>query len=223
MLRAEPGVFGRVASDPTVSRSIDALAADAAAVLAAIDTARAAARAPGMAVGRGGRPRLWCPRRPPAGRGPRRHPGRLPQREGTGPAQFKRGYGFHPLCAFLDHGAEGTGEALQVMLRPGNAGSNTATDHIAVLRAALRQLPGHRSGRSAGRKVLVRVDGAGSTHAFLDWLTGQRLSYSVGSACPTPPRTCSPRSPTTCGPRPTTPTTRSVTAPGSLTSPAYWI
>jgi hypothetical protein len=29
VLRAEPSLFGRVASDPTVSRTIDALAADA--------------------------------------------------------------------------------------------------------------------------------------------------------------------------------------------------
>src|SRR4051794_7183774 len=45
VLRAEPRVFGPVASDPTVSRTIDRLAHDATAVLAAIDTARAAARA----------------------------------------------------------------------------------------------------------------------------------------------------------------------------------
>jgi hypothetical protein len=45
LLRAEPGVYGRVASDPTVSRTIDALAADAPAALAAINGARAAARA----------------------------------------------------------------------------------------------------------------------------------------------------------------------------------
>jgi len=45
VLRAEPGLFGLVASDPTISRTIDALAADAPAALAAIDTARAAARA----------------------------------------------------------------------------------------------------------------------------------------------------------------------------------
>ncbi len=70
------------------------------------------------------------------------------------------------------------------MLRPGNAGSNTATDHIAVVKAALAQLPGHRAGRRPGRKVLVRVDGAGSTHAFLDWLSAQRLSYSVGYGLP---------------------------------------
>ena len=44
VLRAEPGVFGLVASDPTVSRTIDALAADAPAALRAIHAGRAAAR-----------------------------------------------------------------------------------------------------------------------------------------------------------------------------------
>jgi hypothetical protein len=97
---------------------------------------------------------------------------------------FKRGYGFHPLCAFLDHGADGTGEPLQILLRSGNAGSNTAADHIAVTRASLKQLPGYRPGTRPGRKVLVRVDGAGATHAYLDWLHGQRLSYSVGFGLP---------------------------------------
>ncbi len=72
-----------------------------------------------------------------------------------------------------------------MLLRPGNAGSNTAADHISVLRDALRQLPGHKSGTRTGRRVLVRIDGAGATHALLDWLTGQRLSYSVGFALPT--------------------------------------
>lgn len=45
VLRAEPSVFGPVASDPTVSRTIDRLAQDATATLAAIDTARVTARA----------------------------------------------------------------------------------------------------------------------------------------------------------------------------------
>jgi hypothetical protein len=49
----------------------------------------------------------------------------------------------------------------------------------------LAQLPGHRPGTPAGRKVLIRTDGAGSTHELLDWLTSQRLSYSVGFALPT--------------------------------------
>ena len=97
---------------------------------------------------------------------------------------YKRGYGHHPLWAFADHGAEGTGEPLAVLLRPGNAGGNTATDHITVLRRALRQLPGYRAGSQPGRKVLVRIDGAGSTHKLLEWIVGQRMSYSVGFGLP---------------------------------------
>ncbi len=88
------------------------------------------------------------------------------------------------MCAFVDHGAEGTGEMVAVALRPGNAGSDTAVDHIAVTRSALAQLPGHCPGRRPGRKVLIRTDGAGSSHRFLQWLTTQRLSYSVGFALP---------------------------------------
>jgi len=53
-----------------------------------------------------------------------------------------------------------------------------------VTRAALAQLPGHRASRRPGRKVLIRTDGAASSLAFLDWLTVQRLSYSVGFALP---------------------------------------
>ena len=71
--------------------------------------------------------------------------------------------------------------------RRGNASGlpdNTAADHITVVKAALAQLPGHRSGRRPGRRVLVRADGAGATHEFLAWLTGQRLSYSVGFTLP---------------------------------------
>ncbi len=64
---------------------------------------------------------------------------------------FKRGFGFHPLWAFVDHGPAGTGEPLAVLLRPGNAGSNTAADHITVIRQALAQLPGHRSGQRPER------------------------------------------------------------------------
>lgn len=45
VVRAQPEVFGPVASDPTVSRLIDRLAGDADRALAAIREARAAARA----------------------------------------------------------------------------------------------------------------------------------------------------------------------------------
>jgi hypothetical protein len=184
VLRAEPGVYGPVASDPTVSRTIDALAADAPRALAAINTARAAARA-----------RVWAaagPHAPDAGTGADRpliidldatlitaHS----DKDGARPT-FKRGYGFHPLCAFADHGPGGTGEPLAVLLRPGNAGSNTAADHITVIRDALRQLPSHRRGVGAGRKVLIRTDSAGCTHDVLRYLAAQRLSYSVGFPLP---------------------------------------
>jgi len=71
-----------------------------------------------------------------------------------------------------------------VLLRPGNAGSNTAADHITVIREALRQLPGHRAGTRPGRRVLIRADSAGGTHELLNWLVGKRLSYSVGFTLP---------------------------------------
>jgi hypothetical protein len=184
LLRAEPAVFGAVASDPTVSRTIDALAADAKRALAAIDTARAAARA-----------RVWSL----AGEHAPDHgiDADWPlvidtdatlitahsDKEQAAPT-FKRGFGFHPLWAFVDHGAEGTGEPLTCLLRKGNAGSNTAADHIAVVKAALAQLPRHKPGTRPGRKILIRADGVGATHEFLNWLVSERLSYSVEFSLP---------------------------------------
>ena len=97
---------------------------------------------------------------------------------------FKRGFGFHPLCSFIDHGSEGTGEPLAFMLRPGNAGSNTAADHITVARDALRQLPFTAQGGRVGRKVLIRTDSAGATHDFLAWLVARKLAYSLGFTLP---------------------------------------
>src|SRR5215212_10860277 len=56
LLRAEPGVYGLVASDPTVSRTIGGLAADAPAALKAINNARATARAAVWALAGGHAP-----------------------------------------------------------------------------------------------------------------------------------------------------------------------
>ncbi len=53
---------------------------------------------------------------------------------------WKKTYGFHPLTVFADHGPDGSREPLAIVLRPGNAGSNTAADHIAATRAAIAQL-----------------------------------------------------------------------------------
>jgi len=180
VVRAEPAVFGPVASDPTASRTIARLAADVEKVLPAIDRARAGARA-----------RVWAAAGPhaPDHEADAANPVVVDvdatlvtahsEKENARPT-FKKGFGFHPLCAFVDHGPEGTGKPLAIALRPGNAGSNTATDHIAVISQALRKLPGARRGKS----VLVRIDGAGSTHKVIDWLTGRRLAYSVGFTLP---------------------------------------
>jgi hypothetical protein len=100
-------------------------------------------------------------------------------------AENKKGFGFHPLLSFVDHGGDGTGEPLSWLLRKGNAGSNTAADHIAVARAAFTQLPDYVPGRRPGKTVLVRTDGAGASHDFLKWLTGQRVQYSIGFTLPT--------------------------------------
>jgi hypothetical protein len=180
-LRTAPEVFGPVPSDPTVSRLIDTLAADAPAALAAIAAARATARA-----------RAWSL----AGEHAPDHDASAAspvvidvdatlvtahsEKESAAPT-FKRGFGFHPLWSFVDHGPAGTGEPLAFGLRAGNAGSNTVVDHQAVIAAALAQLPG---GHARGKKVLVRIDGAGGTHELLAWLTRRRLSYSVGFSLP---------------------------------------
>jgi hypothetical protein len=81
-------------------------------------------------------------------------------KEGAAPT-FKSGYGFHPLGAWCAN----TAESLAMLLRPGNAGSNTFADHLAVLTAALRQIPSQM--RS---KLLVRVDGAGASHELINHL-----------------------------------------------------
>jgi hypothetical protein len=85
-------------------------------------------------------------------------------KEGAAPT-WKKGYGFHPLGAWLAN----TRECLAMLLRPGNAGSNTFTDHKEVLAAALRQVPARFRG-----KILVRVDGAGASHDLI----GHLLSLS---------------------------------------------
>jgi hypothetical protein len=173
-----------VASDPTVSRLIDTLAADAPAALAAITSARAVARARAWALaGEHAPDHHTDASRPLVIDVDATLVTSHSEKECAAPT-FKRGFGFHPLWAFVDHGQQGTGEPLAFLLRAGNAGSNTVVDHISVLRAALAQLPGHADGRRPGKNVLIRIDGAGGTHELLAWLTRRRLAYSVGFALP---------------------------------------
>jgi hypothetical protein len=85
---------------------------------------------------------------------------------------FKGGFGYHPLGAWLDN----TNEALAAVLRPGNAGSNTAADHLTVVEWALAQLPD----RWRAKPILIRADGAGYSHALISSLSQQGLEFSVG-------------------------------------------
>lgn len=118
-MRAEPAVFGLVASDPTVSRLIDTLARDADKALAAIAAARAMARAGAWKLaGAHALDRGISGDHPVIVDVDATLVTAHSDKEKAAPT-FKRGYGFHPLCAFVDHGAEGTGEPLSILLRPG--------------------------------------------------------------------------------------------------------
>jgi len=79
------------------------------------------------------------------------------------------------MCAFVDHGEHGTGEALTLDLRPGKASPHDSADHIHALDAALPQLPAIERGQ-----VLVRADTGACSKALLHHLTDAGLQYSVG-------------------------------------------
>jgi len=85
---------------------------------------------------------------------------------------YKGGFGFHPLLATCGR------EALAGILRPGNAGANTAADHIDVLELALEALP-----RPAlDGEILARADGAGASHAFAQACRETDVRFSLGFA-----------------------------------------
>ena len=158
VLRDQPDLFGDVASHPTVWRTLDAV--DEAA-LERVKIARAGARA-----------KAWA-----AGADPGFYVididatlvGSHSDKEHAAPT-YKRGFGFHPLLAYLD----ATGEALARMLRPGNARSGTAADHVAVLDDALAQLPIEAS------EAIVRADSAGWSHSFVEHCQARQVSFVIG-------------------------------------------
>jgi hypothetical protein len=182
VLRQQPGLFGAVASDATAWRVLDSIDEPA---LTRLRAARAAARE--LAWAQLVETRRSLPATTILGRA---LPGFVldidativlshSEKENTAPT-WKHTFGFHPLLCFLD----ATGEALAGMLRPGNAGSNTAADHVTLLDHALQQIPEqHRY----GSPILVRSDSAGSSHAFLAHIRGLReqglhTQFSVGVA-----------------------------------------
>ncbi len=176
VLRHQSSVLGPVASAPTVWRALDELTP---AALRRIDAARARTRG-----------HVWSQLdQLPASRVADTDLGDVVvldvdatlvtthSEKEQAAATFKKTFGYHPLGVWCDN----TQEMLAVALRAGNAGSNTAADHIEVLGKAIAQVPAaHR------KRLLIRADGAGASHDLVDWLTdqsktrGRRVEYSVG-------------------------------------------
>lgn len=174
-LRAGPDLFGAVPSDTTVARTFGEITgADRARVAAAVGSVRA---------------EVW--RRSAATTGT--DPVLLDidaslvevhsENKQHAAATYQRGYGFHPMFCFAD----ATGETLAAVLRPGNAGSNTVSDHVTVLDQAIAQLPtgiagGHAVGDDAAvveRDVVVRADSAGCTEGFLSACRARNIGFYV--------------------------------------------
>jgi hypothetical protein len=162
-VRDQQPLFGAVASDATAFRVIDRIAGDPG-LLEALRAARARARET-----------AWN-----AGMAPERIVVDIDatliaahsEKQGAAPT-FKRGFGFHPLLAYLDESRE----ALAGVLRPGNAGANTASDHIDVVGLVLAQLP-ERVVEHA--RIVVRTDSAAATHAFCDELRALDINFLMG-------------------------------------------
>jgi Transposase DDE domain group 1 len=161
-LRDQEDLFGRVASAPTAWRVVDSLCAEG--MLERLRAARAKARE-----------RVWelggRPERIVLDLDPTLITAHSDKQEASG--NFKRGFGFHPMLCYLDESEE----ALAGLLRPGNAGSNTAADQVAVVDEALGQLPREVA---AEAELLLRADSAGLTHELLDYLHDANIRFSVG-------------------------------------------
>jgi hypothetical protein len=162
-VRDQEALFGSVASDSTAFRVVDRIASEP----GLLDALRAAhARA---------RERFWkllgAPERLTIDVDATLITAHSEKQGAAG--NDKGGYGFHPLAAYADE----TGEALGALLRPGNAGANTAADHQAVLDRALEQIPGEQI---ESLEILVRADSAGATHGLVDSCREARMRFSVG-------------------------------------------
>jgi hypothetical protein len=162
-LRDQDALFGAVASDSTAFRVIDQIACTPG-LLDALADAHARARE-----------YVWTQTGAPERvtiEVDATLVGSHSEKEGAA-GNYKGGYGFHPLMAYCDE----TSESLAAMLRPGNAGSNTAADHVMVVEDALAQIPAELIETI---EIVVRADSAGATHELLDFCREHRLRYSVG-------------------------------------------
>lgn len=101
------------------------------------------------------------------------------EKEGAA-GNYKGGFGFHPMLCYL----EGSEAALDGILRPGNAGSNTGADQVAAIEAGLEQLPPSL----AEGEVLVRGDSAACVHEVVDFCREGGIRFSVGHDITAPVR-----------------------------------
>jgi hypothetical protein len=171
-------LFGPVASMPTTWRVLDRIDADH---LDAVRVARSAARESAWAAGAG--PDLT---QEPCLDFDATITLAHSEKENAA-ATWKKTFGFHPLLCFLDRPDVAAGEALAGLLRAGNAGSNTAIDHIAVLDMALAALPAYAravfdpdTSTWTGQRLLARSDSAGATHAFAKACVERGVGFSFG-------------------------------------------
>ena len=162
-VREQDALFGPVASDSTAFRMVDRIASTPG-LLGAVRVAHARARA-----------RFWelhgAPERLTLDVDATLITAHSEKENAAG--NYKGGYGFHPLQVYLDE----TREALGSLLRPGNAGSNTAEDHKTVIDLALGQIPQQYIERI---EILVRADSAGATHGLVDYCREGGMRFSVG-------------------------------------------
>jgi len=161
-LRDQQDLFGQVASNATAWRVIDSLCAEG--VLERLRQGRAKSRERAWELGA-------RPERIVLDLDATLITAHSDKQQARG--NFKGGFGFHPLLCWLDESQE----ALAGMLRSGNAGANTAADQIAVVDAALAQLPREVCEQA---ELLVRTDSAGLTHDLLDYLHDGGIRFSVG-------------------------------------------
>lgn len=174
VLRDREELFGAVASMPTTWRVLDRIDA---AHLDAVRAASAAAREQAWAAGAGpdlaGELRLDFDATITIAHS---------EKENAA-ATWKHTFGFHPLLCSLDRPEVSGGEALAGLLRAGNAGSNTAADHIEVLDMALAALPAHARPRPDDEdspRLLARSDSAGATHKFAEACRERGVGFSFG-------------------------------------------
>jgi hypothetical protein len=211
-------VFGPAASTTTMWRLVDTRIDTA--HLPAIRAARAQARARAWAAGAAPAPGEWLHLDVDA----TITIDQSDNKEQAAPT-WKKTPGHHSLLAFLDRPAIACGEALAGLLRPGNAGSNTAADHVTVLGWALESLPvTYRPNPDdpEAQKILVRSDSAGATHTFAT--PAERPGRGSPSATPSTPGSATrwkPSTRATAGIRRSNPAAASASAPGSQ-KPPHW-